>query len=76
MISQHIICAIRADGWIFEPSVPIYLDKAEELEPEYEKHLQKLKEIVKAGGYTSSIETEIRAWKDKKDQYKRRAQRL
>ncbi|HME55404.1 MAG TPA: hypothetical protein VKM55_24560 [Candidatus Lokiarchaeia archaeon] len=53
-----------------------YLDKIEQLEPEYNKHLQKLCDAEKAGGYTSSIERELKAWKDKKDQYKRRAQCL
>jgi hypothetical protein len=48
------------------------LDKVEELEPQYHKHLLKLKEAEIAGGYTSSIKKEIRTWKERKDQYRRR----
>ncbi len=48
------------------------IDKIEELEPQYIKHMQKLKEAELAGGYTSSIKKEIRAWTEKKDRYRRR----
>ncbi len=48
------------------------LDKIEELELQYIKHLQKLKEAELAGGYTSSIKKEIRSWIEKKDRYRRR----
>jgi hypothetical protein len=48
------------------------LDKIEQLEPQYNEHLQKLKEAELSGGYTSSIKKEMRAWKEKKDQYRRR----
>ena len=49
-----------------------YIDKIEQLEKPLKEHLIKLEEAKKAGGYTSSIETEIRAWR-KKDELAGRA---
>jgi uncharacterized coiled-coil DUF342 family protein len=49
------------------------LDKIEELEPQFNKHLKKLDEAKKAGGYISSIEKELRAWRYKKDEIKGRS---
>ena len=43
-----------------------YLDKIEQLEKPLRQHLEKLEAAKKAGGCTSSIETEIRAWREKK----------
>jgi hypothetical protein len=44
-----------------------YLDKVEQLEKPLKEHLRKLEEAKKAGGYTSSIEKEIHAWRLRKD---------
>jgi len=52
-----------------------YLDKIQELEPQYNKHVKKLEDARKAGSYTKTIESELKAWKDKKNQYERRAER-
>ncbi|HME53814.1 MAG TPA: hypothetical protein VKM55_16420 [Candidatus Lokiarchaeia archaeon] len=49
-----------------------YLDKIEQLEKPLGQHLEKLEAAKKAGGYTSSIETEIRAWREKKKRYEGR----
>ncbi|HME52463.1 MAG TPA: hypothetical protein VKM55_09620 [Candidatus Lokiarchaeia archaeon] len=48
------------------------LVKIEEVEKPYREHLKKLKDVEKAGGYTSSIKKEIKAFRDKKDRLKRR----
>jgi hypothetical protein len=48
------------------------LDKNEELEPQYNNHLKKLDEAKRAGGHISSIEKELRAWRNRKDEIKGR----
>jgi len=49
------------------------IDKIEQLEKPLREHLAKLEAAKKAGGYTSSIETEIRAWRKRKDELTSRA---
>jgi uncharacterized coiled-coil DUF342 family protein len=48
------------------------LEKIEQLEPQYNKHLKKLDDAKKAGGYISSIEKELHDWRSRKDELKGR----
>jgi len=51
-----------------------YIRKIEELEPKYLEHVKKILDARKSGGFISSMEKELRNWKRKKEEYRRRYQ--